>query len=127
MIQSGTYLNIIDNSGTKIAACIKVMAGYRRRYAYTGDTVMVSVKELRSKRRASSKTKKGEMYKALVVRTLKTRKNSFGDSLNFLENSAILLTKQNKLVGTRIFGAIPKSFRYTKFLKIVSLSSGLLS
>jgi len=127
MIQSGTYLNIVDNSGTKVACCIKVMTGYKRRYASTGDLIIISVKSLRSKRKAFSKTKKGEVYKALVIRTKVGQKFFSGDNLKFLENSAIILNKQNKILGTRIFGLIPKTFRYTKYLKIISLSSGLIS
>lgn len=124
MIQNGTYLNVIDNSGAKEAICIQVTSGYRRRYAYTGDILVVSIKSLRSKRKLASKTKKGEVYRALVVRTKKTKNFFCGDNSAFLENSIILLNKQNKILGTRIFGALPKYFRYTKYLKILSLSSG---
>lgn len=127
MIQSGTHLNIIDNSGAKIAACIKVVSGYKRRYAYMGDIITVSIKSLRSKRRAVSKTKKGEIYKAVIIRTKTSRKNFSGDKLGFIENSAVLLNKQYKFLGTRVFGSVPKNFRNTKFLKIASLSSGLVS
>jgi large subunit ribosomal protein L14 len=127
MIQNGTYLNIIDNSGAKEVICIKVLSGYRRRYAFIGDLITVSVKSLRLKRRAFSKTKKGEVHRALVVRTKILAKNLNSDKFGFFENSAILLNKQNTCLGTRIFGAIPKSFRYTKFLKIASISSGLIS
>jgi large subunit ribosomal protein L14 len=127
MIQSGTYLNVIDNSGAKVASCIKVISGYRRRYAHIGDIITISIKSLRSKRRSVSKTKKGEVYKAVVVRTKTVKKSFCGDNLGFLENSAVLLNKQNKFIGTRIFGSVPKSFRYTKFLKIASLSLGLVS
>jgi len=127
MIQVGTYLNVIDNSGAKKVACIKVYNGYRRRYAVVGDVVLVSVKNLRKKRRFSSKTKKGEVHKALIVRTKSQIKTFVNDSCIFFENSVVLLNKKNKLVGTRIFGSIPKTLRYTKFLKLVSLSSGLVS
>jgi len=127
MIQVGTYLNVIDNSGAREASCIKVLSGYRRRYAFIGDLIVVSVKSIRSKRKVSSKAKKGEIFRALVVKT-KTRKTFFsGDSISFLQNSIVLLTKQNKLIGTRIFGSVPKNLRYTKFLRVASLSSGLVS
>ena len=126
MIQNGTYLNVIDNSGAKKAICIQVMSGYRRRYGYIGDILVVSIKSLRSKRKVLSKTKNGEVYSALIVRTKKVRNFFCGDSTLFLENSIILLNKQNKILGTRIFGALPKDFRYTKYLKILSLSSGNL-
>jgi len=127
MIQSGTYLNIVDNSGARIAFCIKVLSGYRRRYAYTGDVITISIKSLRSKRRASSKTKKGEIHKALIIRTKIQKKIFSGDKLQFTENSAVLLHKQNKFLGTRIFGSVPKLFRFTKYLKIISLSSGIVN
>jgi len=125
MIQNGTRLNIIDNSGAKVGACIKVLTGYRRRYALVGDRVKISVKSLRSKRRSTLKLKKGEIYDALVVRTKINTRSFSGDSISFFENSAILLKKQNKYVGTRIFGCVPKNFRFSKFLKIISLSSGM--
>ena len=126
MIQKNTILNIVDNSGAKIAECIKVYSGYRRRYASVGDTILVTIKSLRSKRREVSKIKKGELYKAVIIRTKFKKTLINGDSINFKENSAILLTKQNKFVGTRVFGAVPKSFKKTKFFKLITLSSGLI-
>lgn len=127
MIQVGTNLNVIDNSGARKACCIKVLSGYRRRYAFIGDVVVVSIKSLRTRRKFASKAKKGEIYKALVVR-VKSKKTSFsGESINFFENSIVLINKQNKLVGTRIFGSLPVFFRYTKHLRVVSLSAGLVS
>jgi large subunit ribosomal protein L14 len=127
MIQSGTYLNVVDNSGAKKACCLKVLKGYQRRYAFPGDVIIVSIKSLRSKRRSTSKAKKGQIFKALVVRTKARIKKSFsGESLNFFENSVVLLNNQNKLIGTRIFGTLPKFFRYTKFLKLTFLALGLV-
>ena len=127
MIQSGTYLNVIDNSGAKDVCCIQVLAGYRRRYACAGDLIVVSVKNLRTKRRSSSKIKKGEVTRAIVVRTKSSLNHFSGESLNFFENSVVLLNNQNKPMGSRIFGSLPKLFRYTKHLRLVSLSSGLIS
>ncbi len=126
MVQNNTVLNIIDNSGAKIVECIKVYSGYKRRYAYVGDTILVTVKSLRSKRRGISKIKKGELYRALIIRTKFKKILSTGDSISFKENSAILLTKQNKFVGTRVFGSVPKIFKKTKFFKLITLSSGLI-
>ena len=126
MIQSGTVLNVIDNSGAKEVRCIKVMSGYRRRYAYVGDSVIVSVIALRTKRRLTVKIKKGEISKALVVRTKTKIKSFIGESLSFLENSVVLLNNQHKPIGTRIFGSLPQKFRYTKYLRITSLSTGLI-
>lgn len=127
MIQKGTYLNVIDNCGAKEVCCIHVSGGYRKRYAAVGDMIVVSVKSLRVKRRSNAKIKKGEVLKALVVRTKTGLKSYSLEQLNFLENSVVLLTRQEKLIGTRVFGSVPTSFRYTRFLRIVSLASGFIS
>lgn len=127
MIQVGTILKVIDNSGAKIVCCIKVLQGFQRRYARLGDVVLISVKELRSKRKAFSKVKKGEIYRALITRTKLLTKSQSGDSILFSENSVVLLNKQNKLIGTRVFGGIYKHFRYTKYLKFLFLAKGIMS
>jgi large subunit ribosomal protein L14 len=127
MIQVGTILNVIDNSGARKACCIKVILGYQRRYANVGDVIVVSIKSLRTKRKSTSKAKKGEIYRALVVRTKYKTVQFSGESIKFFENSIVLLNKQNKLVGTRIFGSLPAVFRYTKFLRVTSLSAGLIN
>lgn len=126
MIQTGSYLNIIDNSGAKDAFCIRVPKGYRRRYARIGDVITTSIKSVRSKK-LNTKVKQGDVVKALILTTKAVTKGKFNDSIKFFENSAILMTKQKKLVGTRIFGSIPKKLRYTKFLRITSLCSGLIN
>jgi large subunit ribosomal protein L14 len=125
MIQVSTVLNVIDNSGAKKARCIKVISGYKRRYGYVGDIILVSIQSLRKKRKATSKVKKSELYKALIVRTKFQEVSLSGESISFLENSIVLLNKQNKLVGSRIFGTLSATFRYTKYLRVVSLSAGL--
>ncbi len=127
MIQVNTILNVIDNSGARKGCCIKVVSGYRRRYARIGDIVIVSIKSLRTRRKSTSKVKKGEIYKALVVRTKPKTKSFSGESISFFENSVVLLNKQNKFIGTRVFGSLPSQFRYTKYLRVVSLSAGLIS
>ena len=127
MIQSGTVLNVIDNSGAKEVRCIKVLGGYRKRYAYIGDLIVVSVIALRTKRKISTKVKKGEVLKALLVRTKTPLKYfSGGECLHFFENSVVLLNNQHKPIGTRIFGSLPQKIRYTKHLRLASLSSGLI-
>ena len=126
MIQSGTYLNVIDNSGAKDVCCIKVSKGYRRRYAFTGDVITVSVKSLRSKRKATSKVKKGDVIKALVVRTKTSKRDFSGKTLGFLENSVVLLTNQSKPIGSRVFGTLPKTFNFSKYLKVSSISSNTI-
>ena len=126
MVQVGTLLRVLDNSGAKIVSCIKVLSGYRRRYAKLGDQIVVSIKHLRSKRRSFSKVKKGEIYRALIIKTKCLKRYKFGDNISFLQNAVVLLNKQNKLVGTRVFGAVHKHFRYTKHLKFLFLALGLI-
>jgi large subunit ribosomal protein L14 len=126
MIQIGSFLNVVDNSGAKKVACIRINASCKKRYAETGENIIVSVKSLRSKRRAFSKVKKGELFNALVVRTKKAKKDFFKNEHSFLHNSVILLTRQNKLIGTRVFGGLPKFFRFTKYMRILSVSSGTI-
>ncbi len=126
MIQKGTYLTIVDNSGGKEACCIHVKKGFQRRYASIGDLIIVSIKSLRKKFKINSKIKKGEVYTALVVKTKITQKNLFGNINFFFENSIVLLNKQNKLVGSRIFGALPIFFRKTNYCRILALSSGII-
>ena len=126
MIQSGTYLNVIDNSGAKDVCCIKVSTGYRRRYSFVGDVIVVSVKSLRSKRKSTSKVKKGDVVKALVVRTKSKKKDFSGKTLSFLENSVVLLNNQYKPIGSRVFGTLPKTFNFSKYLKVSSISSNTI-
>jgi large subunit ribosomal protein L14 len=127
MIQPSTLLNVVDNSGAKKVSCIRVGKGFKKRYAFMGDIIVVSVKSLRKKRRFYSKVLKGDICHALVIRSKKP--DSFLDkneNIRFLENAVILLTRQNKILFTRIFGGVPYFIRYTKYMKIISLSSGLI-
>jgi large subunit ribosomal protein L14 len=126
MIQSGTYLNVIDNSGAKDVCCIKVSTGYRRRYSFVGDVIVVSVKSLRSKRKSTSKVKKGDVVKALVVRTKSKKKDFSGKTLSFLENSVVLLNNQYKPIGSRVFGSVPMALSFSKYLKVSSISSNTI-
>ena len=127
MIQKNTLLTVVDNSGAKTASCIHVGKGFKRRYAGLGDIILVSIKSLRNKRRATSKVLKGNICKALVVRCrYKTNHLSRSEEIKLLENSVVLLNLQNKFLFTRIFGPVPNFIRYTKFMKIISMSSGLL-
>jgi large subunit ribosomal protein L14 len=126
MIQIGSSLNIIDNSGAKTGFCIRVITKYKAQYAGIGDTVLVSIKKVRRKRRDLTKMAKGKIFKALILRVKVGTKKKNGNSYKFLENAAILLTKQNKLVGTRILGLITKEFRYTKFTRLLILSAGVV-
>lgn len=124
MIQIGTNLKCMDNSGARIVKCIGSLKGYKQRYALFGNIITVSVQKLRTKRRTLVKVKKGQILKALIIRTKKSFSKDFNCS--FFENSVILLNKQQKVIGTRIFGSLPKSLRYTKFLKITFLARGLI-
>lgn len=126
MIQKGTYLNVIDNSGVKQICCIHVSGGYRKRYAKLGELIVASVKSIRFKE--NMKVKKGSVVKALIVRSkiMGSLKKGVSSSVKYFENGAVLLSNNNKLIGTRIFGGIRKEFRYTKFSKIIALSSGYI-
>lgn len=124
MIQTGTYLKVIDNSGAKLAFCIKILnAGYQQRYATVGSTVLVSIKSIRSVK--NIKAKKGEMHRAVIIK-VKTPAYSFSTNYkHYFENAVVLLNKQNKPLGTRIFSRIPKALKYTRFLKLATISLGL--
>lgn len=127
MIQKGTYLNVVDNSGAKKVSCIHLYGGYRKRYGNTGNIILVSVKSLRKKKKEQLKVKKGEVVKALIVKTKIYKPNYSNESTTFFENSVILLNKQtNKLIGSRIFTSIEKKFRLTKYLRILSICSGVI-
>jgi len=126
MIQIGTHVIVSDNSGARKAMCIGLYNGFQSSFAGVGDTILVTVKRLRSKRRNLSKAKKGSIYKALIIRVKVIYKN-YNSSYSFNENSIVLLNQKNKLLGTRIFGALPKKLRYTKFSKLITLSLGLLN
>ena len=126
MIQTGTILNVIDNSGARKVCCIKVMKGFKQRYASIGDLIMISIKSLRKKRKSTSKTQKGQIYRALILRTKTGLKSSSNESIKFFENAVALLNKQNKFIGTRILGPLSNQLRQTKYLRILSISNGLI-
>lgn len=123
MIQNGTYLNIIDNSGAKEACCIKILKNYRQRTAKIGQTIVVSVKSIRNK---NSKIKKGDVVKALIIHTRKTDALKYNYYYTFFENTAVILSKQNKSLGSRIFGMIPSSIRWSKFSRMAASAFGTL-
>jgi len=115
-------LDVADNSGAKLLRCIKVLGGSRRRYASIGDIIVVSVKEAMPK----SKVKKGDVKKAVIVRTKKSLKRSDGSTIRFDDNSAVLINEQNEPLGTRIFGPVARELRGKKFMKIISLAPEVL-
>ncbi|HRR41536.1 MAG TPA: 50S ribosomal protein L14 [Syntrophales bacterium] len=118
MIQMQTILNVADNSGAKRVACVKVLGGSKRKYATVGDVIVVSVKEAIP----NSKVKKGDVMKAVVVRTVKEVRRPDGTYLKFDDNSAVLINNQMEPVGTRIFGPVARELRAKQFMRIVSLA-----
>jgi len=118
MIQMQTRLVAADNSGAKELQCIKVLGGSRRRYAYLGDVIIVSVKEAIP----NSKVKKGSVMRAVIVRTAKEIKRADGTHIRFDDNSAVLINNVNEPVGTRIFGPVARELRAKNFMKIISLA-----
>ncbi len=122
MIQQSTVLDVADNSGAKKVYCIKVLGGSKRRYASVGDIIVVSVREAI----AGAKVKKGEIARAVVVRTRKEIARPDGSYIRFDGNSAVLITKENEPIGTRIFGPVARELRAKRFMKIVSLAPEVL-
>lgn len=118
MIQPETRLTVADNSGAKQVYCIKVLGGSRRRYASLGDIIVVSVKEALP----GSKVKKGDVVKAVVVRTVKEVGRQDGSFIKFDDNSAVLINNAREPIGTRIFGPVARELRSRRFMKIVSLA-----
>ena len=118
MIQQETYLAVADNSGAKKLQCIKVLGGSKRKYASVGDVIVVSVKEAIPR----SKVKKGEVMRAVVVRTRKELRRIDGSYIKFDENAAVLISHDLEPIGNRIFGPVARELRARKFMKIVSLA-----
>jgi large subunit ribosomal protein L14 len=126
MIQLQTILKITDNSGAKHVRCIKVLGGFQRRYAYSGEIIVVAVQKIRSKNKHLSKVAKGDVSRAIIVRTRYKNKKKDGLILGFNKNSAVLVNKQNKPIATRIKGPITQNVKKNRFMKLASLSSGFL-
>ncbi|MCA9583316.1 MAG: 50S ribosomal protein L14 [Myxococcales bacterium] len=118
MIQTQTELDVADNSGAKRVSCIKVLGGSRRRYAGLGDIIVVAIQEAIPQ----AKVKKGEVAKAVVVRTKRETRRYDGTYVKFDTNSAVLINPQGEPIGTRIFGPVARELRTKKFMKIVSLA-----
>lgn len=122
MIQTTTVLDVADNSGAKKVFCIKVLGGSRRRYASVGDIIVVSVKEALP----NSRVRKGDVQRAVVVRTSQSIARPDGSHIKFDTNSAVLLNKDSEPIGTRIFGPVARELRARKFMKIISLAPEVL-
>ena len=122
MIQAESNLQVADNSGARLISCIKVIGGSKRRYARIGDIIIVSVKDAIPR----SKVKKGEVQRAIIVRTKKPLIREDGTAIKFDTNAAVLLDKQNEPIGTRIFGPVTRELRKKNMMKIVSLAPEVL-
>ncbi|WP_343128537.1 50S ribosomal protein L14 [Buchnera aphidicola (Kurisakia onigurumii)] len=122
MIQEQSLLQVADNSGARIAMCIKVLGGSKRRYAGIGDVIKVAIKEAIPR----GKVKKGEVLKAVVVRTKKGIRRSDGSLIRFDNNACVILNNTEQPIGTRIFGPITRELRNDKFMKIISLAPEVL-
>ena len=122
MIQMQTVLDVADNTGARSVMCIKVLGGSKRRYASIGDVIVVSVKEAG----LNSKVKKGEVARAVIVRTKRELKRPDGSYIKFDSNSAVMVTKEGEPIGTRIFGPVARELRAKKFMKIISLAPEVL-
>lgn len=122
MIQQESVLEVADNSGARKVACIRVLGGSRRRYASVGDVIVVSVKDANP----NSRVKKGEVRRAVVVRTRKEIGRSDGSYIRFDDNAAVLIDAQREPVGTRIFGPVARELRARRFMKIISLAPEVL-
>ena len=122
MIQQYTRLNVADNTGAKKVMCIKVLGGTRRRYSRVGDVIVVSIKSAVP----GGSVKKGEVSKAVIVRTKKEVGRSDGSYVRFDDNAVVLINEQNEPKGTRIFGPVARELREKQFMKIVSLAPEVL-
>jgi len=122
MIQEQTILHVADNSGARSAMCIKVLGGSRRRYAGIGDVIKITIKEAIPR----AKVKKGEVLKAVVVRTKKGVRRSDGSIIRFDSNACVVLNNNEQPIGTRIFGPVTRELRTEKFMKIISLAPEVL-
>jgi large subunit ribosomal protein L14 len=121
-IQMRTMLDVADNSGARKVGCIKVLGSSKRKYASLGDVIVVSVKDAIP----NSKIKKGDVVRAVVVRTKKGKRRPDGSYIKFDDNSAVLINQQNEPIGTRIFGPVARELRAKKFMKIISLAPEVL-
>ena len=122
MIQSETNLDVADNSGARRVQCIRVLGGSRRRWASVGDIIVVAVKEAIPR----GKVKKGDVHKAVIVRTAKEIHRQDGSAIRFDRNAAVLINPAGEPIGTRIFGPVTRELRAKRFMKIISLAPEVL-
>jgi len=122
MIQQETNLDVADNSGARRVMCIKVLGGSKRKYAGVGDIIVVSIKEAIPRGRV----KKGDVHKAVIVRTSKELRRADGSTVRFDRNAAVLISKEGEPIGTRIFGPVTRELRSRGYMKIISLAPEVL-
>ncbi|MDD4519651.1 MAG: 50S ribosomal protein L14 [Alphaproteobacteria bacterium] len=122
MIQTQSTLTVADNSGARLVQCIKVLGGSKRKVASIGDVIVVSIKEAIPR----GKVKKGDVQKAVIVRTRKEIKRSDGSAIRFDSNAAVLISKDGEPIGTCIFGPVTRELRAKKYMKIISLAPEVL-
>ncbi len=122
MIQSESRLEVADNSGAKEVLCIKVLGGSKRRYASVGDVIVVTVKDAVPR----GKAKKGEIFRAVIVRTKQAVRRVDGSTISFDKNAAVLINKQGEPIGSRIFGPVTRELRVAGYMKIISLAPEVL-
>lgn len=122
MIQTESRLEVADNSGARKVQCIKVLGGSKRKTAAVGDLIVVSVKEAIPRGRV----KKGEMHRAVIVRTAKEIRRADGSAIRFDKNAAVLITKEGEPIGSRIFGPVTRELRDRRYMKIISLAPEVL-
>jgi len=126
MIQQKTSLKVSDNSGAKTVRCLKILKGFKKKYSKLGDIIVISVQQLRNKSKKTSKVKKKEIYKALIIKTKATHRKKTGYKKFFKKNTVTLLNKQENPIGTRILEPLPQSLKKKKFQKFISISTGLI-
>jgi large subunit ribosomal protein L14 len=122
MIQMQTNLDVADNSGARRVQCVKVLGGSKRKTASVGDTIVVTVKEAIPR----GKVRKGELHRAVIVRTAKEIRRPDGSAIRFDRNAAVLITPQGEPIGTRIFGPVTRELRARQYMKIISLAPEVL-
>jgi large subunit ribosomal protein L14 len=126
MIQPQSVLKVSDNSGAKSVRCLKVLGGFKKKYAKLGDIVIVSVQKVRNNSKKTSRVNRKEIYKALILRTKTIHRRKTGYESFFKENAVALLNKQGNPVGTRVLGPVPKSLKKNLFQKFISISAGVV-
>ena len=122
MIQTGSQLRVADNSGARLVECIKVLGGSKRRFAFIGDVIVVSVKFAIPR----SRVQKGQIHKAVIVRTAKALNRIDGSAIRFDQNAAVLINETGEPLGTRIFGPVTRELRAKRYMKIISLAPEVL-